>query len=247
MDTIFDIGMYDGLDTEYYLQLGHRVVAVEANPMLVRRARQRFSDAIAAGQLVCIHAALSSNEDPVTLTVWGTDLGSSSTCPDRVAEGQAMKRFTVPGTTITALIREYGTPKYLKIDIEGSDRFGVLPLTPEDRPDFLSFEIGGDVQTLLSHAVEIGYEKFKILNQNTFREITNYECLADRIRRRLMWRLGFGAPKMVKRAGRFFVSGHSSGPVPWRSDGRWRSAPETRALLEELELPGWNDLHAATG
>jgi hypothetical protein len=34
MRTIFDIGMYDGAESAYYLQSGYRVVAVEANPEL---------------------------------------------------------------------------------------------------------------------------------------------------------------------------------------------------------------------
>ena len=32
---IFDIGMYDGSDTRYYLNEGFRVLAIEANPVLV--------------------------------------------------------------------------------------------------------------------------------------------------------------------------------------------------------------------
>ena len=37
---IFDIGMYDGSDTRYYLNEGFRVLAIEANPVLVKRARE---------------------------------------------------------------------------------------------------------------------------------------------------------------------------------------------------------------
>ena len=36
---IFDIGMYDGSDTRYYLNEGFRVLAIEANPILVKRAK----------------------------------------------------------------------------------------------------------------------------------------------------------------------------------------------------------------
>ena len=37
---IFDIGMYDGSDTRYYLNEGFRVLAIEENPVLVKRARE---------------------------------------------------------------------------------------------------------------------------------------------------------------------------------------------------------------
>ena len=38
-ELIFDIGMYDGSDTRYYLNEGFRVLAIEENPVLVKRAR----------------------------------------------------------------------------------------------------------------------------------------------------------------------------------------------------------------
>ena len=35
---IYDIGMFDGADTRYYLNKGYKVLAVEANPIVVKRA-----------------------------------------------------------------------------------------------------------------------------------------------------------------------------------------------------------------
>ena len=37
---IFDIGMYNGSDTRYYLNEGFRVLAIDGNPVLVKRARK---------------------------------------------------------------------------------------------------------------------------------------------------------------------------------------------------------------
>ena len=37
---IYDIGMYDGSDTRYYLNVGFRVLAIQKNPVLVKRARE---------------------------------------------------------------------------------------------------------------------------------------------------------------------------------------------------------------
>lgn len=59
MNKIFDIGMYDGADTAYYLESGYQVVAVEANPDLVECAARQFSASLASGQLVLINAAIS--------------------------------------------------------------------------------------------------------------------------------------------------------------------------------------------
>ncbi len=58
--TVFDIGMYDASDTVYYLEEGHKVVAVEANPTLVQRAEERFHHYIEAGRLHLVNAAIGA-------------------------------------------------------------------------------------------------------------------------------------------------------------------------------------------
>lgn len=244
MELIFDIGMYDGADTAYYLKSGYRVVAVEANPQLVDRAKERFVSQITSGQLTCVNAAISSSGESVELVLSGADLGSSTLFGDKIAHKRPIGSISVPGVTLDHLLKQYGIPKYLKVDIEGADRFCVLSLTKDECPRFLSFEIGDDVDELLSHAEAVGYRKFKIINQNCFREFGNVDCLYDRAAKRLMRHLGYSDPLKVKRAGRFFVTGHSSGPVPWKSDGKWRSLDETRSILQKTKLPGWNDIHA---
>jgi FkbM family methyltransferase len=244
MDTIFDIGMFDGSDTAYYLETGHRVVAVEANPDLVEQARRRFDAAIAAGRLICVHAAVTADGAPVELMLAGSDLGSSSLFADKVARKRPAGAVEVPGVTIAALIREHGTPKYLKVDIEGADRYCVLALERAIRPRYLSFEIGEDVDELLAHCASVGYERFKIIHQNSFREASRVECLYDRAARRIMRTLGYAEPTEIRRAGRFFLAGHSSGPVPWQSDGAWQTLEATRSRLRGPKLPGWCDIHA---
>lgn len=248
---VFDIGMYDGADTAYYLERGHRVVAVEANPDLVDAARARFADALARGQLTLVHAAVSADGAPVTLTLSGADLGSSSTIVSEawLAAKRPTGRVTVPGITLAQLVAEHGLPEYLKVDIEGADRLCVLALTAALRPPYLSFEMGDDADELIAHAASVGYRRFKVVNQLSFRELANQEALVDRLAHRLMRELGYAEPRLVRRAGRFFVVGHSSGPVPWEGDGRWWSAAEVRARLEAARasgaLRGWYDIHAA--
>ena len=126
MLTIFDIGMYDGTDTAYYLSLGSRVVAVEANPQLVQRGQERFGAEIASGRLTIVNAAISFDSAPVVLTLSADDLGASSMFGDRVAGRQPMGSITAPGLPIRDLMQQYGVPDYLKVDIEGADRFCIL-------------------------------------------------------------------------------------------------------------------------
>ena len=248
MKTVFDIGMYDGSDTAYYLEIGCRVIAVEANPNLVQNAEERFQPQLASGQLSCIHAAISPNGSEVELFLSGTDLGSSSLFSERVTHKRPLGGIRVPGLTLQQLFAQYGIPDYLKVDIEGAEGLCVLALTPEQCPHYLSFEIGSNVFEMLSHIESVGFKHFKIISQISFREITNEECLYDRFARRLIKYLGYGRPTLIRRGARFFVIGHSSGPVPWESDGRWSSAETIRARLLAMEAQprssNWYDLHA---
>ena len=57
--TIYDLGMHNGDDTEYYLAKGYRVIAVEANPLLCAEAEERFAETIAAGRLRVLNLAIA--------------------------------------------------------------------------------------------------------------------------------------------------------------------------------------------
>jgi len=53
-DLIFDVGMHNGEDTEFYLSRGFRVVGVEANPDLVRGLEKKFAAEIADGRVTIV-------------------------------------------------------------------------------------------------------------------------------------------------------------------------------------------------
>jgi 16S rRNA A1518/A1519 N6-dimethyltransferase RsmA/KsgA/DIM1 with predicted DNA glycosylase/AP lyase activity len=57
-DLIYDIGMHKGEDSEFYLRKGFRVVAVEADPDLVRHCRNRLRRFIDQGQLIIVEGAI---------------------------------------------------------------------------------------------------------------------------------------------------------------------------------------------
>ncbi|MEW6418496.1 MAG: FkbM family methyltransferase [Nitrospirota bacterium] len=83
--SVFDIGMYDGTDTAYYLVEGFRVISVEANPQLVAGDRERFASFIQTGRLIIENVAISDHEGTIEMYLSGQDLGSSSIDYERVA------------------------------------------------------------------------------------------------------------------------------------------------------------------
>ena len=116
---------------------------------------------------------------------------------------------------------EYGIPYYLKVDIEGADELCVLGLNKIKKPQFLSFEVYDyNIISLLNYIESIGYTKFKLINQINFREISNQNNVYDKISDKIVRKLGYKYPKYVRRNGRFFLIGHSIGPLPWNSDGK---------------------------
>jgi FkbM family methyltransferase len=248
MKTIFDFGMYDASDTRYYLECGFRVVAVEANPVLIKTAQTVLAHYVAAGQLQLVGAAISNDDSEVELTVCGEDAGSSSIYGTRVDGRSPLGTFTVPGITTGQLFQQFGIPYYLKIDLEGADRLPVLSLKAETRPEYLSFELGDEGEELIDHAAAIGFTRFKIINQCSFREVARQQNLRDRIARKIIRMLGYAEPQYVKRGGRLFKIAHSSGPAPWCSDGRWSSRAEIlnkwKASRASSKGNIWYDLHA---
>jgi FkbM family methyltransferase len=248
---VMDVGMFDGSDTTYYLSLGHRVLAIEASPAFVESARTRFRQEIVSGQLMIENVAIGEREGTIAFHPSEEDLGSSSLYRERVALRYPLSAIDVPCKTFASILSQYGTPFYLKVDIEGADRHCILALDILHRPRYVSFEIGDDVLELLKHLRGLGYEDFKIINQVHFRELSYVNSFLDRFRRRLR---RFGRRSQltwVVRHGRKFACGHSSGPMGDATAGRWHSYSATvDRWTNFLRRHGsgrpadWYDLHA---
>lgn len=69
-DVIYDFGMNNGDDVDYYLRKGMRVVGVEANPELCNLVEKRFAADIKAGRLVVLNVALSEAESAAPITFY---------------------------------------------------------------------------------------------------------------------------------------------------------------------------------
>lgn len=246
MSTVFDIGMYDGSDTEYYLEIGHKVIAVEANPALCAMVGKRLKPYVERGQLIIENVAVSSKPGTIDLHVCGQDLGSSSILVERLDDRFPLGKYTVPTMTYGDLRRKHGPPVYLKIDIEGADKECVLSLTHETAPPYLSFEAHQDMEEMINHAYDCGYRYFKIIHQNSFRCIQRQDSLLDRIRHKVVRLMGFDRPLAVRIGGRLFALSHSAGPAPWKSDGDFRSRDEILRDWKKTKHRGWYDVHAAT-
>lgn len=241
--------MFDGSDTRYYLSEGNKVIAVEANPILVDKARKTFKEEISSGQLVLVHSAICDNcTEEIELFISGDDLGLSSIFVVKITNKTPIGSYRVKCTTMTNLIERYGHPFFVKTDIEGADKYCILSFNEKNRPEYVSFEADDNIEELVNHLVKIGYNNFKAINQCNFYELNNQESLILRIKRKIIYLLGYKEPRYVKRNGRFFLLGHSSGPAPWASDGKWYDSKvlltQWKLAVSRNEISGWYDVHA---
>lgn len=171
---IIDVGMHIGKDTEFYLEKGFDVVAIEANPALAERARAHFRQPIADGRLVVQNVAIAPYEGEVDFYVndqhddWGT---ISRKCAERNGRfGASSSVIKVRGTTFGKILLETGMPYYLKIDVEGVDTLCLQELLAfTERPKYVSIEAGltsfEETFNELSLLWQLGYREFKIINQ----------------------------------------------------------------------------------
>ncbi len=188
LPCIFDIGLNTGQDTASYLAAPNaRVVAVEANPTLIDSATEKFAPELREKRLTLVRVGLTNLKgagQPTTaakpgITFWVNTannkfgsfvehLGCRSERGALMPKGDHTycRKIEIATKTCHELIREYGTPMYMKIDIEGMDQACFLSLKNvkrEERPKYLSVEnvFSWDIDAL----VQLGYTRFKIVNQ----------------------------------------------------------------------------------
>jgi len=173
---IFDVGAHLGEDSDFYLKLGYRVVAIEANPDLVTRLAERFESEIEQGRYVVVSSAIGESNRRVafyvneTVSVWGTTERKWAIRND--GKGAASKRIEVSSIRFEEVLRRHGYPLYMKVDIEGADLLCVRALECVDataRPMFVSIESTKTSWRALLKEFDaferLGYTRFQIVDQ----------------------------------------------------------------------------------
>jgi FkbM family methyltransferase len=130
--VIFDVGANRGQRTRIFQRLGAKVVAVEPDRSNQALLARRFGPGGREAQVVLVGKAVSEAEGTTTLWVHEPGSGLNSLSPkwvetlasDDVRFGRRLEfaeRQEVQTTTLAALIREFGLPRYIKVDVEGHE------------------------------------------------------------------------------------------------------------------------------
>ena len=267
-DLIYDVGMNDGSDTAYYLSRGVRVLAIEANPLLARSAGERFATFVQAGQLRVLNIGIADRCGVLPFWVNQADSKWSSFNYELASKHRtSCQSLDVECTTFGRILAEYGVPYFMKIDIEGYDSYCIDALETGRCPRYLSVEFfRGDFEQMLSRLGQLGYRRFKIIEQENHTSgmpIFPHEKAARMLRK--ICRLFPVAGELMKSLPAWSKPNKyeflrpqpqqcgDSGPFGEDTQGPWRSIAEIRRLAGWLHsrnvaiglLESWYDLHAA--
>lgn len=228
LDLIYDFGMNNGDDVEYYLLKRARVIGVEANRKLCELAQQRFREAIEADRFVVLNVALADHDSakPIPFYLHKTNHVLSQLPKPADEQLQYFEKVRVPCRTAASIVREFGEPSYIKVDVERFDLAVLENLFAAGiRPPEISAE---------AHSVDV----FACLVANGY---TSFN-LVD-------------GPSVARRYGTSTIS-TPDGPRPFRfrpdsagpfgDDIRtpWEDADSFLYTLATAGL-GWKDIHAS--
>jgi FkbM family methyltransferase len=239
-DLVYDLGLHHGLDTEFYLRKGFRVVALEARPDFCAVVSTRFAAELEAGRLTVVPCALCPRGGE-TISFWVNPVKDdwNSVYRDFAAKGgHEVSEITVPTVTLPELFDRFGVPRYLKCDIEGMDEECARQLLADGRrPDFVSMEASSF--DIIAYLRACGYDRAQLVNQA------------------FHWA---HPPPQPTREGSYAAvqfTGHHSGLFGRELDpARWTSFTEVAerwfdfmslSRRDGLLAHGWLDIHAARG
>jgi FkbM family methyltransferase len=232
-NLIFDIGMSEGNDTAYYLSKGFNVIGVEADPVIFEKLMQRFSTQISDGTLTVLNLAAHSTSGTSLKFYRNEREQGHSSLNEHHSPGEKTS-YDVGSINYEGMTSMQGTPRYLKIDIEGGEQPFLESLKGRTLPPYISVEC--HTYRPISTLFRLGYEKFKLVNQLTFGS--------------------FPLPNPPLEG--LYVQdpswNHTSGPFGLESPGgRWLDFQEVTSAFESIMklkqfpeiLHGWFDCHAA--
>lgn len=162
---IYDVGVHRGFDTENYLARGYRVVAIDADPRMIRHCEERFSKELASGRLTLLHVGISDRAG--ILPFFSSEHDDWNSFDPSIARRNGTPACVIDVACVPfgQILSTYGIPYYLKIDIEGCDLNCIKALAPSDLPAYISSEMCNT--DALCHLRALGYSRFKLIDQRT--------------------------------------------------------------------------------
>jgi len=229
MRVIYDFGANNGDDIPYYLKKSDLVVAVEAIPFLANHIRERFQGEINSGRLAILNCVLSDVATDSSVPFYVHKLEHYRSQFPRPPDGElgSFDTISLMSRRPSDIIRQFGEPYYVKIDIEGYDDAVLSELFSSGiRPNFISAE-SHHIDVFSSLVSRGGYKAFKLVDGPGV-SVRYRDCVIDTR----------NGPEQ------YSFPTHSAGPFGEDISGPWISPDNFFKLLAFVGL-GWKDVHAA--
>jgi FkbM family methyltransferase len=167
-DLVFDIGAHVGGRVASFRRLGARMVAVEPQPAMVKVLKLFYGrdadvaiEAVAVGRSTGTIRLMINADNPTVSTTSREFVNAARGAPGWEAQHWS-RSIRVPVTTLDSLIDKYGTPDFIKIDVEGFEEEALRGLAHAVKA--LSFEfttIQRDVAlACIERCITLGYARF---------------------------------------------------------------------------------------
>ena len=176
-DLVFDLGAHAGNHTRALAALGCRVVALEPQPDFARLLRTVFARVprveIVESAVAEVEgrAALSVSDRTPTMATLAVEWRDARAQQPLFSGVRWDRPISVETTTLDALIKRFGMPTFVKIDVEGAEP-SVLAGLSHPLPA-LSFEYLPDAidyaRTCVSRLAELGRYRYNWSRGETFR------------------------------------------------------------------------------
>ena len=164
-DLFFDIGAHLGEKSKKILDKNLKIVMLEPLPQCVKQLKESFKN---SKNVEILEKAVGRTVGNMTLEV-NSKMPTISTMAKHWKNGRFSNQkwdqiISVEVTTLDHLIKIYGLPNYIKIDVEGFELDVLLGLS--QKAGIISFEFTSEFldQSIkcLNHLKKIGYNEFNL-------------------------------------------------------------------------------------
>lgn len=178
---LFDIGANEGL-WSVANQKDNIIIAVEASPNTFYKLCENVKE---YSNIIPVHGAVCDSAKETVVFYDAICSGISTLNIDWLEDPKsrfynqknaAYTKIEVPTLKIDHLIGKFGTPDYIKIDVEGAEDVVIRSLTK--KVDLIAFEWAAETRdvafAVIDHLASLGYMYFSVqLNEDTYTYVPN--------------------------------------------------------------------------
>lgn len=226
---IYDLGAGDGSNIPYYLLKAETVVAVEANPRLCQIIKNKFNKEILKNNLILENTIITDKvnnlNDIFYVHKYHDLLGQYPKPKEKIDD---FGSIAIQSKDIISLIKIYGEPYYIKIDLENYDNIILRTiLSSKIKFSYLSVEINNK-ETISILTKDYNFNSYKIVNGKKISKYYGNVTVEDKYNKKI----------------KYSFSKTSAGPFANDIKGFWMDRKNLLKVIDYANV-GWNDLHVS--